>query len=126
MAMPKKAQINKVLKAIEKREKAGEIVGTRIEIDLETLSGVLKYNLCKNIAQIKREKGLKNSELSTLMGVDDAVASKIIHYRVARISIERILLGLENLLNNLGLKGPIKNLNNAFESISEIKLKKRA
>ena len=126
MAMPKKAQINKVLKEIEKREKDGEKVGTKIEIDLETLSGVFKYNLCKNIIRIKREKGLKNSELATLMGVDEAISSRITHYRVSKISLDKILIYLEALLNNLGLKGSIKEFNSAFESISDIKLKKRA
>lgn len=124
--MPKKTQIDNVLKDLEKREKSGEKIGSKIEIDLNSLSGVFKFTLCKNIIKIKREKKLKNSELAVLMDVDDSMASRITHYRVDRISIERILLSFENLLNNLGLKSSLKNFNNAFESLSDIKLKKRA
>lgn len=126
MVMPKKAQINKVLKEIEKREKTGEVIGSKIEIDQSTISGKLKYNLCKSIIRIKREKSLKNSELALLMEVDSSIASRITHYRVGRISLEKILRYFEILLDNLGFKGSIKNLSIALEGLVDVELKKRA
>ena len=92
MGMPKRAQIKKAFKEIEKREKNGEIVVSKIEIDQSTISGKIKYILCKSIIRIKREKSSKNNELALLMDVDSATASRVTHYRVARISLEKILI----------------------------------
>ena len=60
------------------------------------------------------------------MEVDGSIASRITHYRVGRISLEKILIYFETLLDNLGFKGSIKNLSIALEGLVDVELKKRA
>ena len=126
MAMPKKSKIKKILKNIEEREDRGEDVGSKIEIDRNTVPGMFKYHLCRSIIKIKNEKNIKNSELATLMGTDESTASRITNHKVGKIGLEKILEHYHFLLTNLNIPGSLDEVSAAFERLENIDLKKEA
>ena len=77
------------------------------EIDEEKIVGilgvrpspeqVLKFELCKLISKIVREKGYSNSEAGKLTGNDASDVSRLLNFHIDRFTIDRLLKILTSL-----------------------------
>ena len=63
-----------------------------------------KYNLCRQFVLYKRHNKLTQKELAKLVGVDESLMSKILHYHVKEFTTDRLLRYLSNLHPYVELK----------------------
>ena len=63
-----------------------------------------KYDLCQKFVIYKREEGLTQRELASIVGVDEAIMSKILHYHIKDFTTDRLLRYVAQLYPHSKLK----------------------
>jgi len=63
-----------------------------------------KYSLCQKFVANKRKEKLSQRELATIVGVDEAVISKILHYHIKDFTTDRLLRYLSKIYPDAELK----------------------
>jgi len=57
----------------------------------------LRYEICRQFIIYQREHELKSKELAKIVGVDDSVMSKVLHYRSERFTTDKLILMLSKI-----------------------------
>jgi predicted XRE-type DNA-binding protein len=63
-----------------------------------------KYDLCQRIVRYKKANNLTQRQLAKTIGIDEARISEILHYKIWKYSIERLMLYLQKLDNSVIFK----------------------
>jgi predicted XRE-type DNA-binding protein len=85
MGYPRKAEINRALKNLEKKE------GT---LPLKSNASALekfRFDLCQKFLKYKKSHAINQKEMAEILGVDEAKVSKILHHRIDEFSTDRLI-----------------------------------
>lgn len=81
----------KDLQDILKKLSSDEIVGSTVIPKNAPESDKVKYNLCALIVKYKIENNINQKDLAENLGLDEPETSRVLHYKIERYSIERLL-----------------------------------
>jgi len=81
----------KDLKEMLKKLSSDDVIGSTIIPKNATESDKIKYKLCGKILEYKLAKNLTQKELAEKIGLDEPETSRVLHYKIERYSIERLL-----------------------------------
>ncbi len=108
------ALYDEILKSLDERENQGDLVGvSSLAPDVSPVDKI-KWDLCREIIIFKRLMGYTSKKLGELMGVDKARTSEILHYRVDKFTLDRLLSCF------LGLRGHSKITDQRIEEIVRV------
>lgn len=68
------------------------------------LADRIKQNLCSKIVEYRLTKGITQKQLADKLGVDEPEMSRILHYKIERYSIDRLVGYLEVLYPKMSFK----------------------
>ncbi len=91
----------KKLAEIRERLSSNEIMGSTVLDASAPLVDRIKANICSKIIQYQLETQITQKDLAVKLHVDEPEMSRIIHYKLERYSIDRLLGYLEILYPNL-------------------------
>ncbi len=77
--------IRKVASRIGKRKSSGLLPPDASSLDKT------KYELCRRLATYMREEGLTQRELAKKLGVVESRVSEVLHYRIQKITLDRLV-----------------------------------
>lgn len=89
MGFPSDKEVKSVLKKLEKVE------GNRVVGEEGTPVERLKFSICQKFVQYHLKTGISQKELSILLGIDEALVSKLLRNRIESFTIDRLLRFLE-------------------------------
>ena len=81
----------KDLQDILKKLSSDEVIGSTVIPKNAPESDKIKYKLCGKILEYKIAKNLTQKELAEKIGLDEPETSRVLHYKIERYSIERLL-----------------------------------
>lgn len=94
MGFPSEKQLKKIRKELMKVE------GSRHVGDEGTPIEKLKYKICQKIVKYRIETGISQKELSIILGIDEALVSKLLRNRIESFSLDRLLKYFEKIYPN--------------------------
>lgn len=94
----------KDLKEILKKLSSDDVIGSTIIPKNAPESDKIKYKLCKKILEYKIKKNMTQKELAERIGLDEPETSRVLHYKIERYSIERLLGYAMTLYPNLTIE----------------------
>jgi predicted XRE-type DNA-binding protein len=94
MGFPSEKELKKIRKVLEKVE------GSRVVGDEGSPIDKLKFKICQKFVVYRRETGLNQKELSILLGIDEALVSKLLRNRIESFTLDRLLRFLEIIYPN--------------------------
>ena len=98
MGLPKKSEIKKVLKKLDKLE------GTLALSSNATVLEKFRYDLCQKFLSYKLKNKLSQKQLADELGIDEGKVSKILHHRIKEFSTDRLISLYSKIEPNLKLK----------------------
>ena len=84
---PEENDLNEILKKLS----SDEVIGSTVIPKNASESDKIKYKLCGKILEYKLLNGLTQKELAEKIGLDESETSRVLHYKIERYSIERLL-----------------------------------
>ena len=84
---PEEKDLNDMLKKLS----SDEVIGSTVIPKNAPESDKIKYKLCSKILEYKLAKKLTQKELAEKIGLDEPETSRVLHYKIERYSIERLL-----------------------------------
>jgi len=84
---PDEKDLNDMLKKLS----SDDVMGSTILPKNAPESDKIKYKLCRKILEYKLAKNLTQKELAEKIGLDESETSRVLHYKIERYSIERLL-----------------------------------
>ena len=81
----------KDLEDMVKKLSSDEVIGSTILPKDAPEVDKIKYKLCAKILEYKMTKNLTQKELAKKLGLDEPETSRVLHYKIERYSIERLL-----------------------------------
>jgi predicted XRE-type DNA-binding protein len=81
----------KDLKEILRELSSDDIIGSTVIPKDASESDKMKYKLCGKILEYKFSKNLTQKELAEKIGLDEPETSRVLHYKIERYSIERLI-----------------------------------
>ena len=81
----------KDLKEILKKLSSDDVIGSTVIPKNASAGDKIKYKLCGKILEYKLAKNLTQKELAEKIGLDEPEISRVLHYKIERYSIERLL-----------------------------------
>ena len=84
---PEENDLNEILKKLS----SDEVIGSTVIPKSASESDKIKYKLCGKILEYKLLNGLTQKELAEKIGLDEPETSRVLHYKIERYSIERLL-----------------------------------
>ncbi len=94
MGFPSEKDLKKIRKDLSKVE------GSRIEGDDGSPLEKLKFVICQKFVAYHLKTGVTQKELSILLGIDEALVSKLLRNRIESFSLDRLLRFLEIIYPN--------------------------
>jgi predicted XRE-type DNA-binding protein len=94
MGFPSDKEIKRVLKKLEKVE------GNRVVGDEGTPIERLKFSICQKFVSYHQTTRITQKELSILLGIDEALVSKLLRNRIESFTLDRLLRFLEMIHPN--------------------------
>jgi predicted XRE-type DNA-binding protein len=91
----------KDLKEIRERLSSDEVEGSVVLSADAPLVDRIKQDLCSKIVQYHLKNKISQKSLGEKLGVDEPEMSRILHYRIERYSIDRLVGYLEILYPNV-------------------------
>ena len=98
MSFPKKSEIKKALKKLEK------VQGTLALPELTTPLERFRFDLCQIFIRYKNVNNFTQKELAQQLGIDEAKMSKILHHRIDEFSTDRLITLCSKINPSLKLK----------------------
>ncbi len=74
----------------------------------------MKYSIAHDIVLFKRKSEISQSEMAKIIGVSKSRISEILHYRLAKYSLDTLIKYL------FALKGHVKEIDKRIEEIADI------
>lgn len=87
----KKSKTNFDEKKFIQDVESGKIKGSYIPPETAPASERMKYNICREFVQYIRENGIKQRDFADFLGEDETVISRVVHYRVEDISLNKLV-----------------------------------
>ena len=87
----------KKLAAIRERLSSDAVMGSTVLAHDAPLADRIKENLCSKIVQFQIKSQITQKDLAIRLNVDEPEMSRILHYKIERYSIDRLLGYLEIL-----------------------------
>lgn len=84
---PNEKDITDVLKKLS----SDDVIGSTVIPEDAPESDKIKYKLCGLIVKYKLSKNLNQKELAEKLDLDEPEISRVLHYKIERYSIERLL-----------------------------------
>ena len=81
----------KKLKEMLEKLSSDDVIGSTVIPKNAPESDKIKYKLCEKILEYKLAKNLTQKELAEKIGLDEPETSRVLHYKIERYSIERLL-----------------------------------
>lgn len=81
----------KKLNAIVKELSSDKIEGSFVISKDAPLSDKVKYELCRKILEYRRIHDLSQKDLAKKLSLDEPEISRVLHYKIDRYSIERLI-----------------------------------
>lgn len=81
----------KDLSEILNKLSSDDVVGSTVIPKNASESDKIKYKLCRKILEYKLSNNLTQKELAEKIGLDEPETSRVLHYKIERYSIERLL-----------------------------------
>lgn len=81
-----------------------DVLGSTVIPDSSSESDKIKYKLCSLIVEYKIKKNITQKSLAEKLKLDEPETSRILHYKIERYSIERLLEYARKLYPNLTLQ----------------------
>jgi predicted XRE-type DNA-binding protein len=94
----------KTLSEIRARLSSDEVQGSTVLGPNAKLVDRIKHNVCSKIVQFHLNSNLSQKELADKLNVDEPEMSRILHYKLERYTIDRLLGYLEILYPKVGLE----------------------
>ncbi len=91
-------EIQKVASRLGKHKSAGMLSPNATPLDKT------KYDLCKKLLVYMREHELTQRELAHLLGVVESRVSEVLHYRIQKITLDRLVKYHQTLNPRFALK----------------------
>ncbi len=91
----------KELKKVREELSDDRVTGSTVLGPDASLVDQIKYRLCGKIVEYRRTRGISQKDLANLLGVDEPEMSRILHYKIDRYTIDRLLSYLEVLYPNI-------------------------
>jgi predicted XRE-type DNA-binding protein len=85
MSFPKKSEIEKILKKLEKEK------GTLALSPDATALEKFRFGICQKFLKYKLQNNLTQKELAQIVEIDEAKMSKILHHRIKEFSTDRLI-----------------------------------
>jgi predicted XRE-type DNA-binding protein len=98
MGFPNKAEIERALKKLDKSD------GTLALNPNATPLEKFRWDLCQKFIKFKKANGHNQKQLASLLEVDEAKVSKILHHRIDEFSTDRLIALYSKLDPELKLK----------------------
>lgn len=92
---------DKDLKEVIQKLSSDEIMGSSVLHPEAPLVDQIKYKLCGKIVEYQRLNRISQKALAELLNVDEPEMSRILHYKIERYSIDRLIGYLEFLYPKL-------------------------
>lgn len=93
-----------VLDEIREKLSSDAVEGSRVLGADAPLADQIKQNLCSKIVEYRITKGITQKQLADKLGVDEPEMSRILHYKIERYSIDRLVGYLEILYPKMSFK----------------------
>ncbi len=97
ISWPSEAELAKVRAELS----ADDVMGSSILSPDATALEKFKYKLCELILIYRRKSGLKQKELAQLLGIDESRMSEILHYKIKKLSSDRLQEHAQRLYPNI-------------------------
>jgi predicted XRE-type DNA-binding protein len=97
---PEEKDLNDILKQLS----SDDVMGSTVIPDGASEGDKIKYKLCKKILEYKIKKNMSQKELAEQIGLDEPETSRVLHYKIERYSIERLLEYAMTLYPNLTIE----------------------
>jgi len=81
----------KDLKEVLKELSSNDVIGSTVIPKDASASDKIKYKLCGKILEYKLFKHITQKELAEKIGLDEPETSRVLHYKIERYSIERLI-----------------------------------
>jgi predicted XRE-type DNA-binding protein len=94
----------KELAEIRERLSSNEVLGSTVLGPDASVVDRIKQDLCSKIVQYHLATGTSQQELALKLGVDEPEMSRILHYKIERYSIDRLVGYLAVLYPNVKLE----------------------
>jgi predicted XRE-type DNA-binding protein len=85
MSFPSEKELKKIRKELARVE-ASRIVGNE-----GTAVEKLKFKICQSFVKYHQDSGISQKELAILLGIDEALISKLLRNRIETFSLDRLL-----------------------------------
>jgi predicted XRE-type DNA-binding protein len=85
MGFPSEKELKKI------RKELAHVEGSRIVGAEGTPIEKLKFSICQKFVKYHIETGITQKELSILLGIDEALVSKLLRNRIESFSLDRLL-----------------------------------
>ncbi len=94
----------RVLAEIRDRLSSDEVEGSRVLGPEADLVDRIKEKLCSKIVEFHLKSGISQKELAKKLDVDEPEMSRILHYKIERYTIDRLVGYLEILYPNVNFE----------------------
>jgi predicted XRE-type DNA-binding protein len=74
-----------------KKLSSDDVIGSTVLPKNAPETDKIKYKICAKILEYKIAKNLTQKELAKKLGLDEPETSRVLHYKIERYSIERLL-----------------------------------
>jgi predicted XRE-type DNA-binding protein len=91
----------KALSEIRERLSSDQVEGSKVLGPNAHLADRIKQNLCSKIVEYRIKNKITQKDLAEKLGVDEPEMSRILHYKIDRYSIDRLVGYLEVLYPNV-------------------------
>jgi predicted XRE-type DNA-binding protein len=81
----------KDIKSFMDQLSSDEVLGSSVLPQNASESDKVKFKLCSKIVEYKLKHNLTQKELAEKLGLDEPETSRVLHYKIERYSIERLL-----------------------------------
>jgi predicted XRE-type DNA-binding protein len=81
----------KDLSEMVKKLSSDQVIGSSVLPKDAPETDKIKYKICAKILEYKTAKNLTQKELAKKLGLDESETSRVLHYKIERYSIERLL-----------------------------------
>jgi predicted XRE-type DNA-binding protein len=84
---PDEKDLNEMVKKLS----SDDVIGSTVIPKNAPESDKVKYKLCNKILEYKIKNNMTQKELAEKIGLDEPETSRVLHYKIERYSIERLL-----------------------------------
>lgn len=84
---PEEKDLNEILSQLS----SDEVLGSTVIPKNAPVSDKIKFKLCAKILEYKQRHKLTQKELAEKLNLDEPEMSRVLHYKIDRYSIERLL-----------------------------------